>query len=103
VYVLRRTVGTSVTILASDTPIRVRLAGIDWLGACALLQVFRGLDGEPELLELGPGERHELHPDVQMQLLRLAYATNSGTPARVAEFGFDAPRSILIQRTETMG
>jgi hypothetical protein len=102
-YVLRRTVGTAITIKASDFLIHVKLTGIDMLGACALLHVRRG-DGpqEGEPLELGPGEQVQLHPDVRVQLLRLAYATHGGTPARVAEFGFDAPRSILIRPTEKM-
>ena len=98
-YVLRRTVNTAITISPNDQKIVVRLVGIDWLGACALLNVsYNGK--EPELLEMGPGERVELHPYVHLHLLRLAYATNMGTPARVAEFGIDAPRSILVQRSE---
>lgn len=98
-YVLRRTVGTSITISASDALISVRLAGIDWLGACALVEIAKDADA-PKLLEIGPGERVELHPHVACQLLRLSYATHEGTPARVAEFGFDAPRSIRIERAE---
>lgn len=101
-YVLRRTVGTAITIAATESLITFRLAGIDWLGACALLEVTR--DGQaPSKLEMGPGEWVELDPDVQVQLLRLAYATHGGTPARVAEFGFEAPRSIRIQCTEKLG
>jgi sRNA-binding carbon storage regulator CsrA len=99
-YVLRRTVGTSITIKASDAVIRLKLVGIDWLGACALLHITR--NGEPPRpMEMGPGETVSLHPDVQFQLLRLSYATHDGTPARVAEFGIDAPRSIAVRRSET--
>ncbi len=99
-YVLRRTVGTSITIRANDAEIKLKLVGIDWLGACALLHITRN-GGEPESMEMGPGERASLHPDVQFQLLRLSYATHDGTPARVAEFGIDAPRSIAVRRSET--
>ena len=99
-YVLRRTVGTAITISARDALISVRLVGIDWLGACALLQVTRNGSPDASLLEMGPGERIALHSDVQFQLLRLAYATHEGTPARVAEFGIDAPRAIPIRRAE---
>lgn len=100
-YVLRRTVGTAITISASDVLIRVRLAGIDWLGACALLEVTRG-DGQPPDVpfELGPGERILLHPDVRFQVLRLSYATHDGTPARVVEFGIEAPRAMRIRKSE---
>lgn len=99
-YVLRRTVGTAIAISASDGLILVRLAGIDWLGACALLEISRGGVVEPEM-ELGAGECVPLHPEVQFQLLRLSYATHEGTPARVAEFGIDAPRAIRIRKAES--
>ena len=49
---------------------------------------------------MGPGEMVQIDPDVQFKLLCLSYATHEGTPARVAEFGIDAPRSIRIQRAE---
>lgn len=98
-YVLRRTVGTAITITASDMILQVKLVGIDWLGACALLHITKG-NSQLEAIEMGPGERLELHPDVQFQLLRLSHATHDGTPARVVEFGIDAPRSILIRRSE---
>lgn len=100
-YVLRRTVGTGVTISAADGDIEVRLVGIDFLGACALVKIQRN-GGSAEPMEIGPGERVDLHPDVQMQLLRLAYATHEGTPSRVVEFGFDAPRVIPIRKSETL-
>ncbi len=97
--VLRRTVGTAITILASER-ITVTLSQIDWLGACAVLEVQRDGKREEKPLEMGPGEIAQLHPDVRFQLLRLSYATHEGTPARTAEFGIDAPRSILIRRAE---
>lgn len=99
-YVLRRTVGTSITISAREM-IELKLVGIDWLGACALLQITRGTS-EPKRFEMGAGERMELDPDVRIELLKLSYATHKGTPARVVEFGIDAPRSIAVRRTETL-
>lgn len=98
-YVLRRTVGTAITVRASDVRIGLRLVDIDFLGACAVVKVTRD-DIEVEPLELGPGEEVSLHPDVRLKLLRLSFATHEGTPARTAEFGFDAPRSIPIRRAE---
>ena len=99
-YVLRRTVGTSISITATDAAMLVRLVGIDMLGVCALLEV--STNGSPPVqMEIGPGERVELRSDVQMELLRLGYATHEGTPLRNAEFGFNAPRStVAIKRTE---
>jgi len=104
VYVRRRTVGTGITIAASDMSIDVRLVGIDWLGACALLHVARNGAAQPGTVEMGPGETiYDLHPDVEFKLLRLAYATHGGTPARVAEFGISAPKAIRIWRMEQVG
>lgn len=98
-YVLRRTVGTAIIISPDDMVITVRLVGLDFLGACALLQIKHN-DEEVAHKEIGPGETIQLHPDVQFQLLNLAYATHDGVPGRVAEFGISAPRSIPIRRAE---
>ena len=55
-------------------------------------------------LELGPAEVADFgsHPELSFKLLRLSHATHDGTPARVAEFGIDAPRSIPIRRGESL-
>lgn len=97
--VLRRTVGTAIVISPDDMVITVRLVGLDFLGACALLHIKQD-DKEVAHKEIGPGEVLQLHPDVQLQLLTLAYATHEGVPGRIAEFGITAPRSIPIRRAE---
>ena len=101
-YVLRRTEGTSISIRASDVEISIILIELDFLGGCAVIRIERD-NGEPTVEEdLGAGEVRRLHPDISLQLLRISIATHDGTPARVAEFGFTAPRSIPILRTELL-
>ena len=100
-YVLRRTVGTSITIGAGENQLRITLTDIDFLGACAILKVENGKE-EPHRLELGPGEAADFgsYPEVSFKILRLSHATHDGTPARVVEFGIDAPSSVPIRRGE---
>jgi len=99
-YVLRRTVGTGITIKAKDVAITVRLTELDFLGGCAVIKIERD-NGEAMVEEdMGAGEMRRLHPDIQLQLLRISIATHEGTPARVAEFGISAPREIPITRAE---
>lgn len=99
-YVLRRTIGTSISIRAVDVLFQLRLVGIDWLGGCALIDISRGGTPDPVPLEMAAGQVERLHPDVQVHLLTIARGSHEGTPAQVVEFGFDAPRSIPIYRSE---
>jgi hypothetical protein len=98
-YVLRRTVGTSISVRPKEGELLISLEGIDWLGACALIGI-RKETGEETKHEMGPGEIVQLTDDVRFRLLRLSYATYEGTPARIAEFGFEAPRTIPIRLAE---
>lgn len=98
-YVLRRTVGTGITMAAKDRAITVRLAELDFLAGCAVIKIEEeGQDSKEE--DMGAGEIRQLHPDIQLMLLRISIATHEGTPARVAEFGITAPRHIPITRAE---
>lgn len=101
-YVLRRTVGTGITMKASDMLITLRLTDLDFLAGCAVVKVERKTEVEEEscIRDMGAGEIWRLHPDIQITLLRISYATHEGTPARIAEFGITAPRSIPIMRAE---
>lgn len=101
-YVLRRTVGTSIAIRASDVAIKVILTELDFLGGCAVIKIERDNGEDPVEADMGAGEVRRLHADVTLQLLRISYATHEGTPARVAEFGITAPRSIPILRAELL-
>ena len=97
---LRRTVGTGITIRASDVAITVSLAELDFLGGCAIVKIERDNGQVTTVEEMGAGEVRRLHEDVTLQLLRISIATHEGTPARVAEFGITAPRHIPIVRAE---
>lgn len=98
-YVLRRTVGTGITMTTKDMAITVRLVELDFLGGCAVIKIEK--EGqEVEEADMGAGEIKQLHPDIQLMLLRISYATHDGTPSRVAEFGITAPRHIPIMRAE---
>lgn len=100
--VLRRRVGTSVTFVTNDGDIEVVLAGIDWLGGCALIQILRDKISDPVPLELGVGQVERLHADVTIHLIRLALDVRGGTRAGAAEIGFEAPKAVPIYRSEQM-
>lgn len=98
-YVLRRTVGTGITMKTQDMAIKVWLTDLDFLGGCAVIKIEKeGQESKEE--DMGAGEVRQLHPDIQLMLLRISIATHEGTPARVAEFGITAPRHIPITRAE---
>ena len=99
-YVLRRTVGTGITIKTKDVAITVILSELDFLGGCAIVKIERDNGEDTTKEDMGAGEIWRLHPDVLLQLLRISIATHEGTPARVAEFGITAPREIPIVRAE---
>jgi len=99
-YVLRRTVGTSISILAKDVSINIKLAELDFLGGCAVIEIKRDNGEDMQEENMGAGEIRRIHADVSLQLLRMSYASHEGTPACVAEFGITAPRSIPIFRAE---
>ncbi len=99
-YVLRRTVGTGITIRTKDVAITIILSELDFLGGCAIVKIERDNGEEVKEEDMGAGEVWRLHPDVLLQLLRISIATHEGTPARIAEFGITAPREIAIVRAE---
>ncbi len=98
-YVIKRTVGTSIKIGVNGSRIDLTLVGIDWLGGCALVKVQREGENSKEI-ELGAGETMDLTEDIHMHMLRLARASHQGIPSQVVEFGFEAPVSIPIKRAE---
>lgn len=99
-YVLRRTVGTGITVRTPDVAITIILKELDFLGGCAIVKIERDNGEEEKTDDMGAGEVWELHKDVTLQLLRISIATHEGTPARIAEFGITAPRHIPIVRAE---
>ena len=99
-YVLKRTVGTGITIGTNSDRIDLRLVGIDWLGGCALVDIQRAGESKGPPFEYGAGEIVFLSEDVKMHILRIARASHNGVPIEVVEFGFEADPVIPIKLAE---
>ena len=99
-YVLKRTVGTSIVIGDNSSRINLTLVGIDWLGGCALVEMQK--EGEPKSppLEYSSGESWLIDREVRVHILRIAHASHKGISSQVVEFGFEAPIEIPIKLAE---